>query len=354
LRVSLLERLEQLYAIGGGPGANRLGGSAHEDEAHELVAGWMRDSGLEVERDEAGNLYGRLRGRRPELTEVWTGSHLDTVPAGGRFDGALGVVGGLGAVERAGQQERTLAVVAFRDEEGCSGPGCLGSRALCAALPDPSPAAFVELHIEQGPRLEEAGAPLAVVTAIAATAKGEVVFEGREGHAGTTPMAGRSDALVAAAEFVLVLRDAAAAVDEAVATVGRLEVEPGASNVIAARARVSVDVRAPDLDRVDQVVAVVPAELSRTAEVEMTPELVEVLREQLAGLGVPVLDLASGAGHDAGILAAAGVPTGMLFVRSLNGGISHSPDELTAPEDIALALTALEGLLRLLAGSVDE
>jgi acetylornithine deacetylase/succinyl-diaminopimelate desuccinylase-like protein len=352
--VTLLERLEQLYAIGAGPGANRLGGSAQEDEAHELVAGWMREAGLDVERDDAGNLYGRLRGRRPELPEVWTGSHLDSVPAGGRFDGALGAVGGLEAVQRAGQQERTLTVVAFRDEEGCRGPGCVGSRALCAAWPAPRPAAFVELHIEQGPRLEEAEAPLAVVTGIVATAKGEVVFEGREGHAGTTPMVGRSDALVAAAEFVLELRDAAAAVDGAVATVGRLEVEPGASNVIPARARLSVDVRAPDLERVDEVLGVVPAELSRTAEVEMAPELTEVLRGQLEALGLPVVELASGAGHDAGILAAAGIPTGMLFVRSLNGGISHSPDEWSASEDIAQAVSALEGALTRLAASGDE
>jgi allantoate deiminase len=354
LPVHLLERLEQLYAIGGGPGANRLGGSPEEDEAHELVAGWMREAGLEANRDAAGNLYGRLLGRRPELPEVWTGSHLDTVPAGGRFDGALGVVAGLEAVEQAGQQDRTLAVVAFRDEEGCRGPGCVGSRALCATGPDPRPAAFVELHVEQGPRLEEANAPLAVVTGIVATARGEVVFEGREGHAGTTPMPGRSDALVAAAEFVLRLRDAAAAVEGAVATVGRVEVEPGASNVIPARARVSVDVRAPDSDRLDAVLAVVPAELSRTEAVEMAPEPTRVLREQLERLGLPLIELASGAGHDAGVLAAAGVPTGMLFARSLNGGISHSPEELSAAEDIEQAVDALEGALTRLAASVDE
>ena len=349
----LLERLEQLYAIGGGPGANRLGGSAEEDEAHDLAAGWMREAGLEVERDDAGNLFGRLRGRRPELPEVWTGSHLDSVPAGGRFDGALGVIGGLEAVERAAQQKRTLTVVAFRDEEGCNGPGCVGSRSLCGGGLDPRPAAFVELHVEQGPRLEEAGAPLAVVTGIAATARGEVVFEGREGHAGTSPMAGRSDALVAAAEFVLELRDAAAAVEGAVATVGRLVVEPGASNVIPARVRVSVDVRAPDGQRVDEVLAVVPAELSRTAEVEMAPEPTQALREQLERLGVPVVELASGAGHDAGVLAAAGVPTAMLFVRSLNGGVSHSPDELSAREDIEQAVAVLEGALAALAAAVD-
>jgi acetylornithine deacetylase/succinyl-diaminopimelate desuccinylase-like protein len=354
LAVRLLERLEQLYAIGGGPGANRLGGSPQEDEAHELVAGWMREAGLEVERDTARNLYGRLRGRSPELPEVWTGSHLDTVPAGGRFDGALGVVGGLEAVSRAGQQQRTLTVVAFRDEEGCNGPGCVGSRALCATGPDPRPAAFVEMHVEQGPRLAEANAPLAVVTGIVATGRGEVVFEGREGHAGTTPMAGRSDALVAAAEFVLRLRAAAAAVDGAVATVGRLEVEPGAGNVIPARARVSVDVRAPDGERLDAVLEVVPADVSRTAAVAMAPEPTRVLREQLERLDAPVIELASGAGHDAGVLAAAGVPTAMLFVRSLNGGISHSPEELSAPEDIALAVAALEGALTRLAASGDE
>ena len=206
----VLERLDRLYAIGGGPGANRLGGTREEDEAHELVAGWMREAGLEVEVDAAGNLFGRLRGRRPELPEVWTGSHLDSVPNGGRFDGALGVVGGLEAVERLGQRERTLVVIAFRDEEGCTGPGCRGSRSLCSGRLDPVPAAFVELHIEQGPRLEAAGAPLGVVTGIAATARGKVVFEGREGHAGTTPMPQRDDALVAAAELVLRLRDAAA------------------------------------------------------------------------------------------------------------------------------------------------
>jgi acetylornithine deacetylase/succinyl-diaminopimelate desuccinylase-like protein len=351
--VDALGRLEELYAIGGGPGANRLGGSREEDEAHELAAGWMRDAGLEVEVDEARNLFGRLRGRRPQLAEVWTGSHLDSVPAGGRFDGALGVVGGLEAVERAGRQERTLTVVAFRDEEGCRGPGCVGSRALCARDFE-VPAAFVELHVEQGPRLEAAGAPLAVVTGIAAMAKGTVAFDGREGHAGTTPMAGREDALVAAAEFVLRLRDAAAAVDGAVATVGRIEVEPGASNVIPRRAVVSVDIRAPDDARLGQVCAVVPAELSSLPPVAMAPGPVAALREEVAARGVPVVELASGAGHDAGVLAAAGVATAMLFVRSLNGGISHSPDELSAADDVELGVGVLAGALGALASAVDE
>ena len=352
--MDVLERLDELYAIGGGPGANRLGGSAEEDEAHALVAGWMRDAGLEVEADAIGNLFGRLRGRRPGLPEVWTGSHLDSVPQGGRLDGALGVVGGLEAVVRLGVQERSLVVVAFRDEEGCSGRGCVGSRALCAAGLEPRPEAFVELHVEQGPRLEAAGAPLAVVSAIAASARGEVVLVGREGHAGTTPMAARDDALVAAAELVLRLRDAAAAVEGAVATVGRLVAEPGATNVIPGRAVLSVDVRAPDDARLEEVCAVVPAVLSRTAAVAMDPRVAGVLREELERRGLPAVELASGAGHDAGVLAAAGVPTAMLFVRSLNGGISHSPQEHSSADDVELGVEVLAGALGTLAAAVDD
>jgi acetylornithine deacetylase/succinyl-diaminopimelate desuccinylase-like protein len=350
--VRVLERLDELYAIGGGPGANRLGGSPQEDEAHELVGAWMREAGLEVAADETGNLFGRLRGRRPELPEVWTGSHLDSVPAGGRFDGALGVVGGLEAVSAIGQHKRTLAVVAFRDEEGCSGPGCVGSRGLCATC-SAWPASFVELHIEQGPRLEALGAPLAVVTGIVATARGEVVFEGAPGHAGTTPMDSRQDALAEAAAFVLRLRDVASEVDGGVATVGRLEVEPGASNVIPGRVVVSVDVRAPDEERLGRIASVVPGELSRTRAVSMAEGPSGALREAIEDRGLPVVELPSGAGHDAGVLAAAGVPTAMLFVRSLNGGVSHSPDEHSDDADVEQGVAVLAGALRRLAGTVD-
>ncbi|HXZ56649.1 MAG TPA: Zn-dependent hydrolase [Gaiellaceae bacterium] len=345
----VLERLDQLYAIGGGPGANRLGGTAEEDEAHELVTMWMREAGLEIEVDPARNLFGRLRGRRPELPEVWTGSHLDSVPAGGRFDGALGVVAGLEAIEQAGRQAGTLTVVAFRDEEGARGVGCFGSRALCSGWLDPKPAVFLEAHVEQGPRLGHAGAPLAVVTGIVATARGEVVFDGQPGHAGTTPMVGRRDALAAAAEFVLHLRDAASAVDGAVATVGRLEVEPGAANVIPARVVISVDVRAPDSASLDAVLAEIPAETVRTEAVAMSAAPTDALRAEIERLGLPLLELPSGAGHDAGVLAAAGVPTAMLFVRSLRGGISHTPDEETSAEDVELCIEVLAGALAKLA-----
>jgi acetylornithine deacetylase/succinyl-diaminopimelate desuccinylase-like protein len=338
-RVRVLERLEELYAIGGGPGANRIGRSAEEQRAHDLVAGWMREAGLEVEVDPAGNLVGRSAKPR-----VWTGSHLDSVPNGGKFDGALGVVAGIEAIEVAGAG----TVVAFRDEER----GCIGSQAFAGrgALPD----AFLEVHVEQGPELERRGAPLGIVTSIVAMARGERVFEGKAGHAGTTPMDARRDALCAAAEYVLEVRDAAAAIEGAVATVGRMEVEPGAVNVIPGSVRLTVDVRAPDRERLDALLAKLGLDVPPTLEpVRMAEQLRAALAAEVQRLGLPLVELASGAGHDAAVLAAAGVPTGMLFVRSLNGGVSHSPDELSSPEDIALAVDVLTGALRRLTADAD-
>jgi allantoate deiminase len=338
-------RLDELYAIGCGRGANRPGYSAAEDEAHELAAGWMAEAGLEVERDDVGNLLGRLRGRRPELPEVWAGSHLDSVPEGGRFDGALGVVAALEAVERAGRGERTLAVVAFRAEE----TGCRGSRGRCATTEE-LPGAFVELHVEQGPRLADAGAPLGVVTGIAGYARGTIVVDGRPGHAGTTPMEGRADALCAAAETVLRIRDAARAIDGAVATVGQLHVAPGAVNVIPSRVTLSVDARAPDEPRLDELVEAIGFEPTlRVEPVAMDERLRRVLREEAGRRAPGVVELASGAGHDAGILAAAGVPSAMLFVRSLAGGVSHAPEEDSAPEDVAVAVDVLAAAIGRLA-----
>jgi allantoate deiminase len=327
------ERLEQLYAIGGGPGANRVGYSPEEDEAHALARTWLEAAGLEVRVDDAGNLFG---GTEP----VWTGSHLDTVPHGGKFDGALGVVAAIEAVERAGRG--TVAI--FREEER----GCVGSNA-CAArgeLPD----AFLEVHIEQGPRLAAAGAPLGLVTGIVGYARGEVVVGGVAGHAGTTPMELRDDALVKAAAEILRLELDAREIPDAVATVGRIEVEPGGINVIPGRVRYSVDVRAPDRERLDRLIEIGGIDDSRAVDpTELSPLVAGALRAELESRGLPVVELASGAGHDAGVLARAGVPSGMLFVRSLNGGVSHSPDELSSEEDVELAVDVLAGALARLA-----
>jgi allantoate deiminase len=327
--VRALDRLDELYAIGGGPGASRIGYSPEEDAAHELARGWLEQAGLEVRVDEAGNMFGGS-------DRMWTGSHLDTVPQGGKFDGALGVVAAIEAVERAGRG--TVAI--FREEER----GCVGSHACAGA--GPLPEAYIELHIEQGPRLAAAGAPLGIVTAIVGYARGERVVEGRPGHAGTTPMELRDDALVAAAAEILRLRDEAAAIEGAVFTVGQIEAEPGGINVIPGRVRYSIDVRAPDQERLDRLIALTGVDGSRAVPpTEMSPAIQTALRDEIAGRGLPVVQLPSGAGHDAGVLARAGVPSGMLFVRSLNGGVSHSPDELSSEEDVALAIDVLAGTL---------
>jgi acetylornithine deacetylase/succinyl-diaminopimelate desuccinylase-like protein len=341
--VRILERLELIYEIGGGPGANRIGYSAEEDEVHRLVSGWMQDAGLEVTVDGHGNLLGRLPGEEPGLPEVWTGSHLDSVPQGGKYDGPLGVLGGLEAVERLGRRRRTIAVVAFRDEErGCAGSrGCVADGAI--------PGSYVELHHEQGARLAQAGAPLGVVSGIVGYKRGTRTVEGRAGHAGTTPMDGRRDALVAAAEEVLGIRDAALAIDEAVATVGQLEVEPGGINVIPSRVTFSVDARAPDAERLERLIAAVglPAE-GRTEPVAMSEPVRAALSAAVVSRGLPVVELASGAGHDAGILGAAGVEAGMLFVRAGADGVSHSPNETASDEDVALAIDVLTDALETL------
>ena len=303
----------------------------------------MEEANLTIEWDPRGNVIGRLGGSRPELPEVWTGSHLDSVPEGGKFDGALGVVAGIDAVERAGPGERTLAVVVFREEE----TGWFGSRALVER--GSLPGRFIELHIEQGPQLERAGTPLGVVTGIAGSTKREVVIEGVAGHAGTTPMAARDDALAKAAEFVLQVRDAAQGIEGTVATVGTVEAEPGASNVIPGRVRLTVDIRAPDTERLDRLLTAIGLDPEpRTPPVPMDKGIRALLREEIERLELPAPELPSGAGHDAGVLAAAGVETGMLFVRSLNRGASHSPDELTSDEDIAVAIDVLAATLRLL------
>ena len=325
----VLQRLDELYAIGGG---TRLAYSPEEDAAHELAAGWMRDAGLEVAQDEVGNLFGR-RG----AVQVWSGSHLDTVPNGGKFDGALGVVAAIEAADRL--RDAPLAVVAFRAEE--SGP--MGSRRLTEF-----PEAFVEVHIEQGPTLERLDEPLGVVTAIAGQARGSVTFEGRAAHAGTTPMDERADALVDAAAFVLRVREVAQG--GARATVGALEVEPGAVNVVPAKVTAAVDARAATAEQLDALIDAIGFEPAwRQDPIAMNGPPLEALRTVLPDAP----ELVSGAGHDAMVLAAAGVPTAMLFVRSLNGGVSHSPEELSSEGDVELGVEALTAVLGRLVAAVN-
>ena len=310
--MNAVERLDEIYAIA----QHRAGYSPEEDAAHELAAGWLREAGLEVSRDEAGNLFGTRGAAR-----VWAGSHLDSVPTAGRFDGALGVVAAIEAAARL--RDRPLAVVAFRAEE--TGP--MGSRRI-STVPD----AYLELHIEQGPVLERLGEPLGVVSAIAGQARGTRVFEGRADHAGTTPMSARADALVEAARFILHVRECAR--EGTVATVGAIECEPNASNVVPQRVEVSVDARSADAALLDALVDEIDFDVTwRSDPVPMGDAFAAVLPDAPR--------LVSGAGHDAMFVPNAS----MLFVRSLNGGVSHHPDELTSEEDIALAVDALTAAL---------
>jgi acetylornithine deacetylase/succinyl-diaminopimelate desuccinylase-like protein len=342
----LQERLDAVYAIGGGPGANRPGYSVEEDEAHRLVARYMEEAGLELDVDPDGNLVGRLRGEDSALPEVWSGSHLDSVPEGGRLDGPLGVLGALEAIGRLGRRRRTLAVVAFREEER----GCVGSRARVDR--GGLPGAFVELHHEQGPRLAILGAPLGVVTSIVGYVRGERVVEGRAGHAGTTPMDARDDALVRAAEEILRVREVARSIDGAVATVGQVDVEPGGINVIPGTVRYTIDARAPDDERLARLVQGLGLDAERAvAPTALGGAPAEALRAAIEARGLPLVELASGAGHDAGVLARAGVPAAMLFVRALNGGVSHSPGELSSEDDVALAVDVLADALDRLASA---
>jgi acetylornithine deacetylase/succinyl-diaminopimelate desuccinylase-like protein len=314
--MSVLDRLDEIYAIA----QHRAAYSPEEDAAHELAAGWMRDVGLEVSRDEAGNLFGtRGEGR------VWAGSHLDSVPTAGKFDGALGVVAAIEAASRL--PEAPLVVVAFRAEE--SGP--MGSKKI-TSFPD----AYLELHIEQGPVLANLGEPLGVVTAIAGQARGLKVFEGRADHAGTTPMDARADALVEAARFILHVRECAG--QGTVATVGELYVEPNASNVVPEKVTLAVDARSADGELLDSLIERIGFDVQwKTDPIPMGDAFAAVLPDAPR--------LVSGAGHDAMF-----VPnSSMLFVRSLNGGVSHHPDELSSAEDIALAVDALTAALARLA-----
>ena len=354
----VLERCDRLAEISEEPGRlTRRFGTPAMAEANALVAGWMREAGLETREDAVRNLIGR-RGDGPFLV---LGSHLDTVVDAGRYDGPLGV---LIAVEAAERVDRPLEVVGFADEEGCRfGTAYLGSSALTGGF-DPAwldrrddagvrlgeliaelpPArddivAYVEVHIEQGPVLERVGEPVGVVTAIAGQSHAEVTFVGEAGHAGTVPIEDRRDALVAAAEWIL-------AVERAGGTVGRLEVAPGVRNVIPGRVTATLDLRHADdasrratLDDLRSRASRVEVVWRDTGDIPAVP-----MDERLsAAFGIDVR-LPSGAGHDAAMMASI-APAAMLFVRC-KGGISHNPAESVEEADVAVALDALERLLR--------
>lgn len=367
---------------------------------------WYRDrcaeAGLELRTDGLGNMFVRTPGGDPTAAAVWTGSHLDTVPDGGPLDGALGAVAALECVRRLTEEDVDLArpvqAVVFSDEEGNYGHllgshgitdgfahdelaalrGRDGDRVLDAVSAfrwaegaptgtkvEPSTVyAFVELHIEQGPKLEAAGVDLGVVTSIVGLGGGTVRFLGRADHAGTTPMTRRQDALLAAAAFMVELPQLAAATSpDAVITCGRIAVEPGGANVVPGRALVTLDFRDPDAARLSALRDAICAAADSAAApyglavewepmplvppVRLDPGVQEAIRQAADALGLSQAALPSGAGHDSQNLARI-TPTGMIFVPSVDGR-SHCPAERTEWADIDNGANTLLGTVLSLA-----
>jgi allantoate deiminase len=366
--------------------------------AHEHVSEWMREAGMTVRRDNIGNLRGRYEGRSDAT--LLLGSHLDSVRNAGKYDGPLGVIVAMAAVQRLNDRKARLPfgieIVAFADEEGLRfGSTYLGSRALAGAFEaadldrtdaggvtmarairdfggDPTRIGddrwregkllgYCEVHIEQGPELEARRLPVGVVSAIAGQNRYALTFAGVAGHAGTVPMERRRDALPAAAEFVLAAEAEARSRPGLVATVGQLHVQPGAVNVIPGQVDLSLDVRHADdatrtgaaeqiLERANAIanrrkLAVAVQLMSENSAVPCSPRLVGLLSQAVADLGHEVVQLPSGAGHD-GVAMSSLTDIAMLFVRC-KGGISHNPAESVTVDDVGVALDVLGKFLEL-------
>ncbi len=391
----VVERVAELGKLGRYEGGiDRPLASPSERAARERFAAWARANGYALTQDAAGNTFARRLGTRSDLEPILVGSHLDTVKTGGAYDGAYGVIGAMCALElldaRGIATAHPVEAVAWAGEEGSRFPlGCLGSSAFAglvtvdhvrslhdedgidyasalaspdggalrdvAQRSDSSVAAYLELHVEQGPILEAAGVQLGIVTAIAGQRRLRCTVEGVSGHAGTVPMHMRADALCAASELVIALDVAARAVGDAVATVGWIHVEPNGTNVVPGTVSFSLDIRSPDDAKLDAIEAAFEramqkARTARNVDVTLeaferrkpTPMTVfmrEAIARGIASLGKPSLDVPSGAGHDAMSLGKI-VPTAMIFVPSI-GGRSHVAQERTGDADLELGVEAL-------------
>jgi hydantoinase/carbamoylase family amidase len=385
--------LEELARIGAGAdgGVSRLAWTPELFEAYDWMSARMREQGLDVEIDPAGNLLGRWDvGTGPP---VLVGSHLDTVPLGGRFDGALGVVAGLHAirlVRESGAEPRCpVWLVAFMDEEGPRfGTSLFGSRAFAGedvsglgdrrdtggvtlreamaargldaarageAAQGGAIAAYLELHVEQGPVLEHEGADVGVVTSIAGLLGFRARMTGEANHAGTTPMRLRRDAFAGVARAALALRDACLAREGMTANVGSVRVLPGGANVVPGEVEFTVDVRAPTAEAFAALEPLVRERLDAAARQErlaltleptyaldplpLDGRLADLVERAAAAEGAQTLRLPSGAGHDAMVIGRR-APAGMAFVPS-RGGVSHSAAEYTSPEHCELGARVL-------------
>ena len=371
-------------------------------EVHKLLRERMEAMGMTVIVDAAGNLRGLWQPQGLRAKRLIVGSHIDTVPNAGAFDGILGVTMALECAEIAQELKLPLPIeiIAFSEEEGVRfGVPFIGSRAAAGrfdpallklkdadgvtledairtfgldageiekAAIDPDALGFLEIHIEQGPALEAEGLQVAAVTAIVGQSRHTLTWTGHANHAGTTPMHLRHDALAGAAEWMVAAESLAQRTEGLVATVGHLDVEPNAANVIAGAARASLDVRHADDSARKSAVEALLAQAEAIAArrglalqcarqmdqpaVPMDERLTAFLAEAIEAAGLPVKRMPSGAGHDAMVMASR-VPTAMLFLRS-PGGISHHPDETVLEEDVAAALEVCRKFLERLAAEV--
>jgi allantoate deiminase len=390
----ILSRCEVLAGCSEEPGRlTRTFLSPPMREVHAHLRQWMTAAGLQVRVDAVGNMIGRLPGRHEDSRIFVVGSHVDTVPDAGKYDGILGVVLGIAAARALSNRRfnQALDVIAFSEEEGVRfRTPYIGSLAVCgrlgpdlserrdrngltvseairafgldpaaiaaAAYPRGQVAGYLETHIEQGPLLESLDRPLGVVTTIVGQSRYWLTFVGQAGHAGTQPMDLRRDALAAAAQFVNLVEQTARATPGLRATVGSLLVAPGAANVVPGEVRLSLDVRhADDNVRQSAVTKLLAGAASIATERQMRLECEAVMNEPAmpmnevltARLTTPVgpgaYQLTSGAGHDAAVMATI-CPAAMLFLRS-PGGVSHHPDESVHREDVRAALEVIVGFL---------
>ncbi|HEX4349039.1 MAG TPA: allantoate amidohydrolase [Verrucomicrobiae bacterium] len=404
----IMQRLEALAEISNESGKiTRTFASPAMRRANELVAQWMREAGMTTRVDAMGNLIGHYPGKTPDAKILLLGSHLDTVRDAGKFDGPLGIVLAIACVENLHRQKIkppfAIEVVGFSDEEGVRYQTTyLGSRAITGGLDardlkrrdadgisvgealrnfgcNPAelksarmnPAkliGYVEAHIEQGPVLEQEKIAVGIVTGIAGQSRCRIDFSGQSGHAGTVPMKLRKDALCAAAEFVLAVESLAQRTQGLVATVGEICAEPGASNVIPGKARLTLDVRhASDsirrraLDGLKHTALKIARRRKLKLDLEEVHEAAAIVcsKKLSAQLALSVkrhqkraLHLPSGAGHDAAVMAKI-TPVAMLFVQC-KGGVSHHPDESAKVEDVRVALDVLSDFLLRLAKTHEQ
>ena len=376
-----MRRCDELGAISDERGRlTRTFASPAMRRANQLVGAWMREAGLQVHEDAAFNLIGRLPGTNRGAKTFLLGSHLDTVRDAGKYDGPLGVLTAIATVQLLRERDVTLPlhleVAGFSDEEGVRYQTTyLGSRALAGTLTAADLAriqekqivearrkkneflGYAEVHIEQGPVLEKNNLPVGVVTAIAGQSRLRVEFHGVAGHAGTVPINLRHDALAGAAELVLAAEDCGA-----LATVGKLEVANGASNVIPGNVSLTLDVRdQQDARRIAAVKALqtkaktiarqrglklIWQPVHQTGAVQCDKKLTQIFSNGVAQSGLKVLTLPSGAGHDAAALSTI-CPVAMLFVRC-KGGVSHNPAESIKTADVAIAIGVLADFIQTL------